>query len=134
MVKELTKGSYKIKYHADGIDKEPIEIDFTPPFRCVVYNILSLIAIIVIFYFWMIGLVFNCYRRIDMIEELEKMAGLSIPKDLSSQEANQYLKDACLKYEIKCPPPETTARLLDKVISFFSVFFIIYLFLNYSFI
>ncbi|XP_027902575.1 lysine--tRNA ligase, cytoplasmic-like [Vigna unguiculata] len=90
MVKELTKGSYKIKYHADGIDKEPIEIDFTPPFR-----------------------------RIDMIEELEKMAGLSIPKDLSSQEANQYLKDACLKYEIKCPPPETTARLLDKLVGHF---------------
>lgn len=53
-----------------------------------------------------------------MIDELEKMAGLSIPKDLSSEEANQYLKDVCLKYEIKCPPPETTARLLDKVISF----------------
>ncbi|RDX96831.1 Lysine--tRNA ligase, cytoplasmic, partial [Mucuna pruriens] len=90
MVKELTKGSYKIKYHADGIDKEPIEIDFTPPFR-----------------------------RIDMIEELEKMAGLSIPKDLSSEEANQYLKDACLKYEIKCPPPETTTRLLDKLVGHF---------------
>ncbi|CAJ1975890.1 unnamed protein product [Sphenostylis stenocarpa] len=90
MVKELTKGSYKIKYHADGIDKEPIEIDFTPPFR-----------------------------RIDMIEELEKMADLNIPKDLSSEEANQYLKDACLKYEIKCPPPETTACLLDKLVGHF---------------
>ncbi|XP_061360422.1 lysine--tRNA ligase [Gastrolobium bilobum] len=90
MVKELTKGSYKIKYHADGIDKDPIEIDFTPPFR-----------------------------RIDMIEELEKMAGLSIPKDLSSEEANQYLKDACLKHEIKCPPPETTTRLLDKLVGHF---------------
>lgn len=32
MVKELT-GGYKIKFHADGVDKEPIEIDFTPPFR-----------------------------------------------------------------------------------------------------
>lgn len=50
-----------------------------------------------------------------MIEELEKMANLSIPKDLSSDEANKYLKDACLKYEIKCAPPETTSRLLDKV-------------------
>ncbi|XP_014492794.1 lysine--tRNA ligase, cytoplasmic [Vigna radiata var. radiata] len=90
MVKELTKGSYKIKYHADGIDKKPIEIDFTPPFR-----------------------------RIDMIEELEKMAGLSIPKDLSSEEANQYLKDVCLKCEIKCPPPETTSRLLDKLVGHF---------------
>jgi len=56
-----------------------------------------------------------------MIEGLEQIAGLSIPKDLSSEEANQYLKDACLKFEIKCPPPETTARLLDKVI-FFLVF------------
>ncbi|MED6199924.1 hypothetical protein PIB30_080354 [Stylosanthes scabra] len=90
MVKELTKGSYKIQYHADGIDKAPIEIDFTPPFR-----------------------------RIDMIEGLEKMAGLSIPKDLASEEANKYLRDACLRYEIKCPPPETTARLLDKLVGHF---------------
>lgn len=29
---EIT-GSYKIKYHSNGIDKDPIEIDFTPPFR-----------------------------------------------------------------------------------------------------
>ena len=32
MVKELT-GGYKIKYHANGLDKDPIDIDFTPPFR-----------------------------------------------------------------------------------------------------
>lgn len=51
-----------------------------------------------------------------MIEGLEQIAGLNIPKDLSSDETNQYLKDACLKHGIKCPPPETTARLLDKVI------------------
>lgn len=51
-----------------------------------------------------------------MIEELEKMANLNIPKDLSSDEANKYLREACQKFEIKCPPPETTARLLDKVI------------------
>ncbi|XP_004493038.2 lysine--tRNA ligase, cytoplasmic [Cicer arietinum] len=90
MVQELTKGSYKIKYHADGIDKDPIEIDFTPPFK-----------------------------RIDMIEGLEQIAGLNIPKDLSSDETNQYLKDACLKHGIKCPPPETTARLLDKLVGHF---------------
>ncbi|XP_050291744.1 lysine--tRNA ligase-like isoform X2 [Quercus robur] len=89
MVKELT-GGYKIKYHANGLDEDPIEIDFTPPFR-----------------------------RIDMIEELEKMANLNIPKDLSSDEANKYLKDACTKYEIKCAPPETTARLLDKLVGHF---------------
>lgn len=65
---------------------------------------------------------FNSGRRIDMIEELEKMANLNIPKDFSSDEANKYLKDVCTKYEIKCAPPETTARLLDKVSSLLSPF------------
>lgn len=50
-----------------------------------------------------------------MIEELEKVANLSIPKDLASDEANKYLVDACAKFEIRCAPPQTTARLLDKV-------------------
>lgn len=56
------------------------------------------------------------FRRIDMIEELNKIANLKInPKDLFSEEANEDLKVACNKYGIQCPPPETTARLLDKV-------------------
>ncbi|KAE8729768.1 Lysine--tRNA ligase [Hibiscus syriacus] len=50
MVQELTSG-YKIKYHANGLYNDPIEIDFTPPFR-----------------------------RLDMVAELEKMANLNIPK------------------------------------------------------
>lgn len=32
MVMELT-GNYKVKYHGDGFDNEPIYINFTPPFR-----------------------------------------------------------------------------------------------------
>ncbi|KAK9672240.1 hypothetical protein RND81_12G086400 [Saponaria officinalis] len=89
MVKELT-GGYTVKYHANGLDKDPITIDFTPPFR-----------------------------RIDMIEELEKMANLNIPKDLASEETNKYLIDACVKYDVKCPPPQTTTRLLDKLVGHF---------------
>ncbi|VVB13447.1 unnamed protein product [Arabis nemorensis] len=89
MVKKLT-GGYKIKYHANGYDKEPIEIDFTPPFR-----------------------------RIDMVEDLEKMANLDIPKDLASEEANKYLIDACERFDVKCAPPMTTARLLDKLVGHF---------------
>lgn len=54
-----------------------------------------------------------------MIEELEKMANLSIPKDLASAETNKYLIDACAKYDVKCPPPQTTTRLLDKVSSLY---------------
>ncbi|KAI3896488.1 hypothetical protein MKX03_013588, partial [Papaver bracteatum] len=89
MVKELT-GGYKVKYHANGFDKDAIEIGFTPPFR-----------------------------RIDVIGELEKMAGLDIPKDLSSDITNKYLLDACIKFDVKCPPPQTTTRLLDKLVGHF---------------
>ena len=56
-----------------------------------------------------------------MIDELEKMANLNIPRDFSSDEANKHLVDACAKFQLNCPPPQTTARLLDKVcfLSFF---------------
>ncbi|KAL6191718.1 hypothetical protein ACLB2K_038108 [Fragaria x ananassa] len=90
MVKEIT-GGYKVMYHSNGLDKDPIEIDFTPPFQ-----------------------------RIDMVEELNRIANLNInPKDLSSEEVNSYLKEACKKFDIQCSPPETTARLLDKLVGHF---------------
>ncbi|PSS06325.1 Lysine--tRNA ligase [Actinidia chinensis var. chinensis] len=89
MVKELT-GGYKIKYHANRLDNDPIEIDFASPFR-----------------------------RIYTIEELEKMANLSMPKDLASDETNIYLVDACKKFDVKCPPPQRTTRLLDKLVGHF---------------
>ncbi|CAN0910734.1 Lysine--tRNA ligase, cytoplasmic [Linum grandiflorum] len=89
MVKELT-GGYIVKYHANGYDKDPVEIDFTPPFR-----------------------------RIEMIAGLEEMANLKIPKDLASDEANKYLAAACERFEVKCPPPLTTTRLLDKLVGHF---------------
>ncbi|XP_026379544.1 lysine--tRNA ligase-like [Papaver somniferum] len=88
MVMELT-GGYTVKYHANGFHKDPIEIDFTPPFR-----------------------------RIDLIEELEKMADLKIPEDLSSDITNKYLLDACIKLDVKCPP-QTTAWLLNKLVEHF---------------
>ena len=65
------------------------------------------------------------YRRIDMIEELEKIANLDIPKDLASDEAKYYLVAACERYDVKCPTPQTTARLLDKACShFYFIFFL----------
>ncbi|KAF3771846.1 Lysine--tRNA ligase [Nymphaea thermarum] len=89
IIKKIT-GGYKIKYHSNGYDNEPIEIDFSPPFR-----------------------------RIDMIEGLEAEANLNIPKDLTSEAANRYLVDACEKFGVKCPPPQTTSRLLDKLVGHF---------------
>ena len=53
IVKDIT-GSYVIKYHANGPDQPPIEIDFTPPFR-----------------------------RISMISGLEEALGIKLPTDLT---------------------------------------------------
>ncbi|CAM6101399.1 unnamed protein product [Calypogeia fissa] len=89
LVKELT-GGYKIKYHTNGADHEPVEIDFTPPFR-----------------------------RIDMLEGLEKVGGIVLPAAIDSDETNQYLRQQVLKHEVKCPPPLTTTRLLDKLVGHF---------------
>eukprot|EP00271_Cylindrocystis_brebissonii_P000570 TRINITY_DN10680_c0_g1_i2.p1 TRINITY_DN10680_c0_g1~~TRINITY_DN10680_c0_g1_i2.p1 ORF type:complete len:670 (+),score=152.57 TRINITY_DN10680_c0_g1_i2:367-2376(+) len=89
MVLEIT-GSYKILYHANGTENEPVEIDFTPPFR-----------------------------RIPMIKGLRELAGLDIPDDLTTPACNDYLKEACAKHNLLCTPPQTTARLLDKLVGHF---------------
>lgn len=89
MVKELT-GGYKIKYHSNGADQEPIEIDFTPPFR-----------------------------RISMIKGLKEIGGLEIPDDLESPETNKYLQEQVVRLGLNMPPPLTTSRLLDKLVGHF---------------
>eukprot|EP00850_Spirogloea_muscicola_P019049 SM000182S03939 [mRNA] locus=s182:207902:212934:+ [translate_table: standard] len=89
LVKELT-GGYVIKFHADGPDKEPIEIDFMPPFR-----------------------------RISMMKGLKEIGGLDIPPDLSSPGCNAYLREMVVKLGVNCPPPLTTNRLIDKLVGHF---------------
>ncbi|CAI7896936.1 unnamed protein product, partial [Closterium sp. NIES-53] len=90
MVKEIT-GGYKLLYHSNGLDKEPVEIDFTPPFK-----------------------------RIPMIQGLRDIGGLTdLPTNLETEEARQYLEAMCEKHHVQCPPPLTTARLLDKLVGHF---------------
>ncbi|GLC33824.1 Lysine--tRNA ligase [Pleodorina starrii] len=89
MVLEL-KGSYKIQYHPEGPEKPAIEIDFTPP-----------------------------WRRISMVSGLEECLGIKLPTDLESEEARQLLADLCVKHNVNCPAPQTTARLLDKLVGEF---------------
>eukprot|EP00232_Nephroselmis_pyriformis_P004650 CAMPEP_0182906884 /NCGR_PEP_ID=MMETSP0034_2-20130328/34081_1 /TAXON_ID=156128 /ORGANISM="Nephroselmis pyriformis, Strain CCMP717" /LENGTH=578 /DNA_ID=CAMNT_0025042687 /DNA_START=15 /DNA_END=1747 /DNA_ORIENTATION=+ len=86
------KGSYKIMYHGNGQDKEPYEIDFTPPFR-----------------------------RIPMIEGLEEAMSVKFPptSEFGTDDFNKFLLDLCKKHEVTCPPPTTTARLLDKLTAHF---------------
>ena len=88
MVFELT-GGYKIKYHPQGLEGPELEIDFTAPFR-----------------------------RISMIEELEKILKVKLPEPskLHTPEANAALDKLCKDLGIDCSAPRTTSRLLDKLV------------------
>ncbi|XP_072765001.1 lysine--tRNA ligase isoform X2 [Anoplolepis gracilipes] len=95
MVSSMVKaihGTYKLEYHIDGPDSEPVEIDFTPPFK-----------------------------RISMMQELEKTLNVKLPAadQLNTPEANKIFSDLCDQYNIECPPPRTSARLLDKLVGEF---------------
>jgi len=96
-------GSYKVKYtrppshsSSETVDSgeakegEVIEIDFQPP-----------------------------WPRYSMVEELEKRGKFKIPRPLDSDECAAFLKAKCEELEVECPPPETSARLLDKLVGHF---------------
>ncbi|CAG7819592.1 unnamed protein product [Allacma fusca] len=89
MVKAI-HGSYKITLHPD--DEKEVVIDFTPPFR-----------------------------RIRMLPDLEKELGVSLGsyETLGSSESLRQLSELCIKHGVECPPPRTTARMLDKLVGHF---------------
>ncbi|XP_059140639.1 lysine--tRNA ligase-like isoform X2 [Physella acuta] len=91
MVKQLT-GGYKITYHPDGPDTEGYEIDFTPPFK-----------------------------RIPMIPALEEAMNVKFPPatELQTESARKFFDELAIKNGVECPPPRTTARLLDKMVGHF---------------
>ncbi|VDK57135.1 unnamed protein product [Anisakis simplex] len=83
-------GTYKIQYHPNGAGTEPVyDVDFTPPFK-----------------------------RVNMYEGLEKALGTELPSPeiLHTPEANAIFDKIASEREIDCPPPRTTARLLDKLV------------------
>ncbi|XP_064556109.1 lysine--tRNA ligase isoform X2 [Drosophila montana] len=91
MVKAI-HGSYKIKYHPDGPDGVEQELDFTPPFK-----------------------------RLSMIKTLEEKLQVKFPSadTFNSPETNAFLSQLCIKHQVECPAPRTTARLLDKLVGDF---------------
>ena len=87
-------GSYKVKYHPDGPEHPETvwEVDFTPPFQ-----------------------------RFSMIRDLEKECGVKLPSATTyhTPEAQKFFDDLCVKFQVDCSPPRTTARLLDKLVGHF---------------
>lgn len=93
-------GSYKVIYHPDGDDAEgeKVVIDFTPPFK-----------------------------RIYMFPALEETLGVKLPDptQLMTSESTKILSDLCEKHNVECPPPRTSARLLDKVFFTYLIYVIL---------
>lgn len=81
-------GTYKIKYHPDGTDREN-ELDFTPPFR-----------------------------RIKMMPALEEALNVKFPnlEELATPESNAFFDNLCKQNDVPCAHPRTTSRLLDKLV------------------
>lgn len=88
MVKTIC-GSYIITFHPEGIDGPELTIDCTPPFK-----------------------------RLNMLEDLEKELGIKLPKpdDLQLDESNKLFNKICEERGVECPPPKTTTRLIDKLV------------------
>lgn len=85
-------GSYKIKYHPDGLKNKEneIEIDFSPP-----------------------------WKRMPMMKTLGEVLGIKMPANdqLHTEEARAFFDDVCKQKEVECSNPRTTARLIDKLVA-----------------
>lgn len=98
-------GSYKIRYHPNGHQADPIEIDFTPPFR-------------------RMPMMSTLEKRLRQAHEQssqseESKTSFSFPTDLNSDQARDFFKQQCTIHKISCPEPLTTARLIDRLIGHF---------------
>jgi len=80
------RGSYKIEYHPDGPEGEPVTIDFTPP-----------------------------WPRISMMDEIEKKSGIKFGRNYLEEECRKKFDDHVATLGLDCPPPRSTARLIDKL-------------------
>lgn len=91
LVKTIT-GSTKIIYHAEGPEGEAWEADFTPPFK-----------------------------KLDLMKGLEAELNVKLPDaaTLHTEETNAFFDRLATERGVECPPPRTTARLLDKLVGEF---------------
>lgn len=80
------KGSYVVDYHPEGPDGPTVPLDFTPP-----------------------------WPRVSLVGEIEQKTGAKLPRDFSTDEAQQALEELVKKAGLDCPEPRTPARLLDKL-------------------
>ena len=85
-------GGHKTTYHPDPNKDEVFEVDWSAP-----------------------------WKRIDMISALEEATGETFPpgEKLHTTESNTFLKSILKKTKVDCSPPQTNARMLDKLVGEF---------------
>jgi len=93
MVTEIW-GSTKVEFLKLG-DSEPTIVDFKAP-----------------------------WPRLPMVDTIEEKSGVKIPRDFEAESTRQILDDLLAKVEnekneVICPPPRTTARLLDNLCGYY---------------
>ena len=71
IVKSVNNNSYKLPFHLHGKEKDPVELDFAPPFR-----------------------------RIEYIPALEKALEVKFPADLESKETEEMVEGLCRKHNV----------------------------------
>merc|ERR1740121_3410647 len=54
-----------------------------------------------------------------MVEEIERRAGVELPRDFATEPARQALDDLTRTLGLECPAPRTAARLLDRLCGHF---------------
>ena len=55
----------------------------------------------------------------SQVSGLEECLKVKLPADLESEEARLLLVKLCEQHNVNCPAPQTTARLLDKLVGEF---------------
>lgn len=95
MTEELISGMVKEitgSYNIEwtDMDGEIVKVDFSPP-----------------------------WRRINMIEDLEKAGNFKIPLPYDSEACNSFLDKKCAELEVECRAPRSTPRLMDKLVEHF---------------
>lgn len=119
MVKHVT-GGYKLTYHPDGPEGQGYEIDFTPPFKRIsmTHDLEKEMGV--------------KFPAADTYDSDGILTGSVCIKCSSKRktccrysrhfgslffcaETRKFFDDLCAQKGVDCPPPRTTARLLDKV-------------------
>lgn len=59
------------------------------------------------------------FKRLDMLDTLEEKTGITLPADLSTDAAREFLDKMCIDLNVSCSAPRTTPRLLDKLVGQF---------------